>query len=62
MVPGLVRPSFQERKVTRTSAAAVGKQYYLAVRCAVSMCHSLKCLVALKISMRHIVLLQGAFS
>lgn len=62
MVPELVRPPFQERNVTRTSAAAVDKQYYLTVRWAVSMCHSLKCLMALKISMRHIVPPQGAFS
>lgn len=27
LVPGSVRPSFQERKVTRTSATAVDKQY-----------------------------------
>lgn len=52
-VLGLARLSFQERKVMRTCATAVGKQYSLALRSAVSVYHSLKSLTALQTSMRH---------
>lgn len=60
-MPGRTRPSFQERKVTRTSAAAVDKAM-LTFRSAVSIYHSLVNLIALKTSMRHIVPPQGTFS
>lgn len=40
--PGLARLSFQERKVMRTCATAVDKQYELTLRSAVSVYHSLK--------------------
>lgn len=53
-VLGLARLSFQERKVMRTCATAVGKQYSLALRSAVSVYRCLKSLTALQISMRHI--------
>lgn len=54
LVLGLARLSFQETEVMRTCATAVGKQYSLAPRSAVSVYRSLKGLIALQISMRHV--------